>query len=194
MSARALAVGMAALAMCCAPGPGEIDADMASPEEPGTALAAVEADAPEPPCAVAFDVPPELRAQTERAAERWSAATGCDVRIDEGGIPIVVLDEILEADGSLAIDSTGGPVRARTKTVWIDGELTTARIEYRRDAAHDAGRIIPHEMGHALGGYGHTDTGLLRATPANWEPIDAASLSLVCERLACAEFSTEFDG
>ena len=163
-------VGLALLAACSA-----------APEAPDALVLS-----PEPEeCGLAFDVPSELRAEGELAAARWSAATGCDVRVERGGLRIVMLDVILEEDGTAAIDSTGRPVRARTKTVWIDGELHTSRIEYRRDAVYDAGRILPHEFGHALGGYGHTETGVLRVSPKSGDPIDAPSLSLVCERLGC---------
>jgi len=135
------------------------------------------------PCRIAFDPAPELLDATERAAGRWSAATGCDVHVQSGGIVIAVLPEV--------IDNSGKATRARTTTVWIDGILHTNRIEFRADSLDQAERIIPHEMGHALGGYGHAETGLMKEAPGNSEPIDAASLELVCSTLPCAWLSPE---
>lgn len=145
----------------------------------GTQLAASEPE----PCGVAFDPAPELLEATQRAAERWSAATGCDVRVDADGIPLVVLDEV--------IDNAGKPTRGRTTTVWVDGVLRTDRIEYRRDSLDQVGRIVPHEMGHAIGGYGHSGAGIMRERPKATDVIDSSSLELVCATLDCAAFEPE---
>lgn len=135
------------------------------------------------PCGMSFAPASELLEATQRAAKRWSTATGCNVRVESGGVPVVVLPEV--------IDSSGKPTRARTTTIWVDGKLQTDRTEYRSDSLNQADRIIPHEMGHALGGYGHTEQGLMQEAPKLGESIDADSLALVCKVLRCSVFRPE---
>src|SRR5689334_8283138 len=68
---------------------------------PGPTNPAAEAAAPEP-CGMAFDPAPELADATRAAAERWSVATGCDVRVEAGGIAVSLVDSIVRPDGSQA--------------------------------------------------------------------------------------------
>lgn len=144
----------------------------------GTQLAASEPE----PCGVAFDPAPELLAATELHAARWAAAVGCDIRAESGGIPIVVRDEVI---------GNGKSVRATTRTAWVDGVLLAYRIEVRSDSLDQLDRIIPHEIGHALGGFGHSATGMMRERPKATDVIDAASLELVCASLPCTVLNPE---
>lgn len=167
-------LGLSLAVTCCGaptePEPGE------SPE-PATV-------APEPEhCGMVFSPSPELLEATEIAAARWSAATGCDVRVGEGGLPMTVLDEVIDLDG----DSK----TARTTFKGEPGAAYAMGIEVRRDRAWDFDRLVAHEMGHALGGHGHTETGVMKGRCDTGAPIDAVSLGLVCENLSCASFATE---
>jgi hypothetical protein len=123
-----------------------------------------------------FSPATELLDATTRAAARWSAATGCDVRVGTGGIPVVILPEVILNNGE-----------ARRSRAVVGS--SNDRIEYRRRNLADAGEIMPHELGHMLGGYGHSDSGVMKGLPET--PIDAASLLLVCENLHCESFAPE---
>jgi hypothetical protein len=135
------------------------------------------------PCGMAFDPDPELLAATEAAAKRWSAATGCDVRIEAGGVPIVL------AEPQDVRDESGTPKRAITEV--RDG--LPVRIAYRRGPLlpWTVETMLTHEMGHALGMREHTQTGLMAETTELGAPIDAESLAGVCAVLECSAFVPE---
>lgn len=134
---------------------------------------------PEPaPCGMAFDPAPELRGATEKAAERWSAATGCDVRVEAGGVPVVV---------ARGLTTSGGK---RVAGAW---RHTAAEPDICRRIDIDdqlGGPItVAHELGHCLGARGHSETGLMAEGAPG--PIDGASLALVCSALHCSVFVPE---
>lgn len=133
-------------------------------------------------CKAAFNPDPNLLEATKVHAMRWAIASNCHIAIETNGIPIVVLDEVI---------GNGKSVRGTTRTTWIDGMLYAYQIEIRSDSLDQLDRIIPHELGHALGGFGHTLTGVMQENPDAWDPIDTASLELVCMRLNCTTFIPE---
>jgi hypothetical protein len=124
-------------------------------------------------CAVVFSPVPELEGAANSAASDWSTATGCDITVGPGGIPIVLADSIPDADGA---EHQGQTSDARD-VVWVH------RLAARRY------RVVLHEMGHALGG-NHTDTdGCLSGAPGRRNVIDAAALASVCSALSCPAFA-----
>jgi hypothetical protein len=166
---RWLAIAASALSMGCASATELTDAALMGPfvlHEPE-------------PCGMAFDVQaPELLAATLTAAERWSAATGCDVRVADGGLPIIIMDELQTTAGDIA----AGACRHR------EGE-PCSRIDIH--SIYGGPRTIAHEIGHALAGVeGHSATGLM-AEGAPGGQIDSASLELVCRRMHCETFAPE---
>ena len=173
------------LAAACAADPGgatdvvQVD-DALAPLMSSAAIGAYEND-----CTRVFSPSPEAYEYVARAAERWARATGCDVRVGEGGIPVVMVDEILDLDGNRAAGVSN--VEA----------CNVASIEIARYASRPS-RVALHEMGHALSqpcnvydGTGHADTGIMTPDSAA-DVIDAASLSLICEGgLDCRTFNPE---
>lgn len=169
---------LVALAVGCAAA-GDVEAlDVVVSEESslGSDAAPVElADAPLPYMPRCDDVVlspvPELRPIALMAAERWSAATGCNVRVGEGGVPIVFDSPILRPDGSQA-----------------PGATTTDRRRVRIDPRHaHKGRVVTHEIGHVLGGLDLPGDGIM----GTGQPIDAAALASVCTVLDCRLITPE---
>lgn len=133
------------------------------------------------PCGMVFSPVPELLDATVAQAARWSVATGCDIRVGEGGVPVVIAEQILAPDGTrrrgVAREESGVLVR-------IEIERATAIFSNTLDT------ILGHEIGHVLGAHAHA--GCLMASPVvNHAPICAADLEAVCASLACSAFNPE---
>lgn len=131
----------------------------------------------EPRCALVLTPQPALADATQLAAERWSAATGCDVRVGAGGVPVVHVTGLTTTRGKRAAGAwrhTGDNV---CKRIDIDDEL-------------GGPRTVAHEVGHCLGAHGHASSGLT-AEGAGSGVIDAATLEHVCSQVPCSAFSIE---
>jgi hypothetical protein len=120
-----------------------------------------------------------LRAATERAAARWSAATGCTIEVGEGGIPVSLVDEVLTPAGESANGATDFVRDARLQWMACSG-VRIART------ATDPERTVLHELGHALGATVHANGGLMASAPAAGVSLDEAAVELVCQHLDCA--------
>lgn len=204
---RLVALVVLALLAACSGAPEAPDV-LLSPEpvssaghDPLAPLTIVDTEEPEE-CGLAFDVPDVLLPEAEAAAARWSAATGCDVRVEAGGVPIVQQPYVLiqdEPDGSKTVhaeQSTDGTRRhVCGATLFEAGALVAIYLATENHPCNVKGqgtRILPHEMGHALGGYGHTDGGMMHHdSPVPRPRINGADLALVCSRLRCARVRPE---
>jgi hypothetical protein len=113
-------------------------------------------------------------------ADRWSAATGCPVTVGEGGIPMSLTDDLHGKDGTKLSGNTT-----------FDHQGRPLRIEL--DPAQFSIETLGHEMGHALALQPlHAADGVLSLRAPDRQPtISAETLSLVCERHACAAFIPE---
>jgi len=146
----------------------------------------VPVDEPEsPPCGMAFDPDPELLDATQRAADRWSAATGCDIRIEDGGVPVIVHDHLYAVkDPSQEICGLATCTEDESAVIKLDVSL----------ACSDTEDTTTHEMGHALARLKrHSLTGVMASgmNKNRTTVIDAASLELVCYSFECAEIVPE---
>lgn len=153
-------------------------------------LAQEETTEPEPAqCGMAFDVPPEIRPEGERAAARWSKATGCDVRVEAGGIQFFAYEQLFgyEEDGELYFSSQAGEFRlcGLTKVgLWtVVGPCSGASMEL----------TLLHEMGHHLGGEGHAADGgaMAYGTSHVRNTLNSDTLTWVCEDFPCESFNPE---
>lgn len=155
----------------------------AAPVESATATASVEAaqTAQEPaplPCGTVFTPDPELLADVTAAAARWSAATGCDVRVGEGGTRVRLVSEI----------NDNGTLRPGLTHYEADGVTLVIAVIAAR-----SGVVLPHEMGHVLDPKpGHVDgeTALMSHAGGNGR-ITAADLEYVCAGYGCEAFVPE---
>lgn len=143
-------------------------------------------------CGAVFTPDAELLEETTTAAARWAAATGCDVRVGEGGILVQLVDVILDLEGNPT--SRKGVTRASD-----DMSVIILMVTPDRDA-----RALPHELGHALypvereqypRGHVHTEDGqaceALMCSDGGLGFITAADLVAVCEGFPCATMTPE---
>lgn len=160
------------------------------------------ASSPEPePCGMAFDPAPALLAATEDAAARWSAATGCDVRVEAGGVPIVawysLFVEYREGRALLSSINHGGTMRHICGlSTWTDDDSAVRIIDVSQPypGCEDTEWSVMHEMFHALvGERGHSESGVGASgnDPDRSPRIDEASLLAVCSRRPCSAFTPE---
>jgi len=57
-------------------------------------------------CQVIFTPDAGTLAETTEWAARWAAATGCDIRVGEGGIPVLTVPEVLDEKATRRRTST----------------------------------------------------------------------------------------
>lgn len=174
---------LAGLLAACGGAP-EASRQVAAAAPAEAALTAAEA-APEPKhCEVVLTPKdPTLEAETVAAAARWSQATGCDIHVGEGGVPIWLMPEIPYEDRFVP-GLTG---------YYEDGRLWIA-VTPERQAV-----VIPHEIGHVLHPHvGHVEDELplearqsLMSSGGGAGHITAADLEDVCSELACTAFVPE---
>lgn len=143
-----------------------------------------EAEVEAPVCEVVFSPVPELLAETVAAAARWSAATGCDIRVGEGGIALRLVEErMITPRGTEAHGRTYCPAESCRRSELV--------IEVARD---HAAMTVAHEMGHALeASFAHVDddpSALMCHTGGNGT-ILASDLVLVCAALDCSVMTPE---
>lgn len=153
------------------------------------------------PCGMSFDAPPELLGVTERAAQRWSDATGCDVRVEAGGVRMKAYTPMFVdylPGGRVGISERPNPDGSSETpcgiAVWGDGvEIKVLAISLHHPAC-ELEHTVVHEMGHALSGIrGHSGDGALASGDSEHKSgvITESSLALVCSGLPCAAFRPE---
>jgi hypothetical protein len=132
----------------------------------------------EPRCGLVLSPRPALADATQSAAERWSAATGCDVRVSPGGVPVIHVTGLVTTSGKRAAGAWRSYVGDDVcKRIDIDDEL-------------GGPRTVAHEVGHCLGAHGHAESGLMAEGAGNGV-IDEATVEFVCSQVPCLSFQPE---
>lgn len=131
-------------------------------------------------CARVFTPEPGIAALTREAVAQWREATGCDLRVAEGGIPVRYVERVLNDEGE--------PQCGVTRRLRVDGVIVGAReVEISAsipDRCHDVARNLLHELGHALApGRGHTSDGLMAPVPNDTDYVDGIAAAFVCAEL-----------
>lgn len=134
-------------------------------------------EAPAARCSVVLSPDEAIEGEALAAAQRWSEATGCNIAVRPGGVPMRIVASIVRPDGSQAPGATS---EARD----------LVEINVRLGAEQRAVTIL-HELGHALGGNHVPTRGILSGDKGYAAVIDGASLGEVCAHLSCLAFSPE---
>lgn len=151
-------------------------------------------------CAAVLTPDAALLAETETAAARWSAPTGCDIRVGEGGVPVLAQDRVFvvpDGDGErvadadpLAQGSEKCAVAIGDLGVYVGWRVIVATAP--RVFCPSLQTAIAHEMGHVLiAADEHSGSGLMRGAAADGSLIDTSSLALICASFPCATFAPE---
>jgi hypothetical protein len=141
-------------------------------------------------CGTVLTPDAELLEETTRVAARWSAATGCDVRVGEGGAPVRLVPEIIdngEAVPGFTLPLEGGGF-----------EIIVSPLRFDPRAAPNDG-VLAHELGHVLhprDGHVEAQPGFVACTPlmcgnGGQGLITQADLEYVCAGYDCAAFVPE---
>ena len=135
-------------------------------------------------CGVVFSPEESLRIEVEATAARWAAATGCDIRVGEGGIPVRV-------SADLGLSSRGTRVHGWTHCSDLEVPCKRSQLIIEVTADHKPATLA-HELGHALPNrMDHLEGDALMGPAGGAGLISAADLTYVCERLHCQAFVPE---
>jgi hypothetical protein len=149
---------------------------------------------------IALSPSDDTRELVERAASEWTQATGIDILIGAGGIPVTAAEEALDEDGNPACGIT--PVR-RGKRSREFRAIERVVIAMRPPAGcprWQTGRTMLHEIGHVVCEFGvdgdpengcHSETGLMATKANETQGIDGASLEVVCAHATCTRFEPQ---
>lgn len=141
-------------------------------------------------CDVALEPDAAVADVTDEWSGRWSAATGCDVRVESGGVPVLAVEESSIDDGKTRCGSTQRLIRDEEtiRVLSVEIDLTPP------DECVGWGYTVGHEIGHVIGGRGHAESGLMvdRLPLGVVHVIDEAALELVCASVECSSFNPEF--
>lgn len=148
-------------------------------------------------CVFAFAPDEGAMPAVAAAAVRWSAATGCDVRVAPDGVPVISAPRWYGIDGvdepitepvigsrSLCGRSIWDDARTGVVVIYLSLEEPTCTAEY--------GAL--HEMGHALTGrQGHARDGALAGggQPGASDVITLGTLEAVCTGIPCEHMTPE---
>ncbi len=158
----------------------------------GACGAAPEGDDEPKACGLVLTPDARLAAVTASWATQWSEATGCEVTVGEGGVPVLDRDEALGSDG---LPTCGATERVQTP----EGEhLRTVAItiaKYPPARCAPWGAVLGHEIGHALGGTSeHADDpdSLLaeQTKTGKVHTCDAEAVAVVCAAIDCPRIKT----
>jgi hypothetical protein len=169
---------------CSAGGPGADGAPVFAAEQTAPATAPA-------PCERVYSPDVDSARFVEAAAARWSAATGCEIRVGAGRIPVTMSEQLTNP-------ITGEHPQGIT-------EYLPTRIGLQRGmvpTVHQAGAgvtdnesmlflVAMHEMGHSLGIHQEMDLSGGVMSVSGDGLVHAAELEVVCAAIACEVFAPE---
>lgn len=162
------------------------------------ALSACAPEAPSGPLVLSPDS--ETLPYAEEAAARWSAATGLEIVIGEGGTPVSFADYPIDGNPEAC---------AVTVTTWRELDFLRAEVIIARSAGVPFScaplvDVMIHEIGHVLvshgrDGIGHDPDGghvsanghMMSTHGSGNSCVDTESLAKVCEDAGCSAFAPE---
>ncbi len=158
----------------------------------GTCVACAPADRVEleaPGCELRVHFSPETVEAGTAALARINRATGCDIEDVEDGVPVVLRDSMVDAEGDALC---GGTTIAR----WKNGALESVRlVEVTEGHAgcNSLEAIIIHEVIHGMIATNdeHAPDGVFHSHSGHGESLNEASLVTVCSHMACPSFFPE---
>lgn len=132
-------------------------------------------------CERTFSPGPGAEELVADAAAAWSEATGCDIHVADGGIPVRLVAGIVNAKGEPQCGVTHRQRDASGQIVGVSGiEISVNTADRCRDPA----RATKHEMGHALAPRStHTTEGLMAPVPEGTDYVDGIAAAFVCAEL-----------
>ena len=135
------------------------------------------------PCEVVFTPAADIEALVESAAEQWTEATGCNVRVGDSGIPVSYVDRILDDQGH---PQCGETHRVRDESGAILGADFIHISTNLADRCHLPARDVLHELGHGLAPRrGHAKEGLMAGAWNEVDYVDEVARAFVCSELGC---------
>lgn len=138
-------------------------------------------------CTATLTPAAEIADLTAAQIAAWNAATGCSVQLGEGGIPVVLSDEVIAPE-------TGKAVWGYTDyDMNAQGFTTVVRSVAISKVSRNRADTVRHELGHFMGVHEHTANGLMAADYNGVMAIDSTALVQVCEHTTCLAFNPEVE-
>lgn len=148
-------------------------------------------DAPEDAviCDETFSPAPELYDLAKESAYKWQAATGLNVCIRSGGVPVEIVPEAHDDNGDLCgvAHMMWG---AKTGAYKGANDIYIAEIALDNAVCKSELHVIMHEMGHVISHRNsydppHTAVGLMAYATNTITDIDIPTLEFICFRADC---------
>ncbi len=147
-------------------------------------------------CDEVFSPSAELEAYVARAAEEWHDAIGRNICVRPGGVPVVKVDFVRNANNEVIFQDGNVLCAGTLQEFNRDGsfsknrDIQVGQMAYNDTKCLDLYRTIKHEIGHALArpdykDNAHTVRGLMASFPNADIAIDADALELICKRSYC---------
>jgi hypothetical protein len=148
-------------------------------------------------CRIEVDPVPELADAARVAADRWRTSTGCDVRLEPGGIPLVAWNRVFIGEGpevvygsdpQLERDEVCGATVQRPS-----GAVVGIYISMGEQRCSPSDSVV-HELGHVMakpGTHAEEGIGAPGGTPQQTPLISTSTLEWVCAESPCAAFQPE---